>query len=199
MSKGAPFTEIDFVGSFMEIRDPFLNKEGDLLPEVAIVGKSNVGKSSLINHLFNRKKVAFVSSTPGKTYTLNFFKVDDKLILVDLPGYGYAKRDLETRETWAKKLDQFFKKRQELKLILLLIDSRREPSDDDLSMASWAHHHKKPLLLILTKSDTLSPRELKNPPDNLMHALEPKSYVYYSTRDGACRKNLIKKINECLF
>jgi GTP-binding protein len=135
--------------------------QGTPLPEIALVGKSNVGKSSLINHLLNHKRVAKTSSIPGKTQRMNFFLIDEKLLLVDLPGYGYAKAPESAVQDWSKALDVYFKTRTSLRLILLLIDARRDPSSDDLTIFHWAKKRNIPLLVILTKTDKLSTEELK--------------------------------------
>ena len=133
--------------------------KGTLLPEIAFVGRSNVGKSSLINHLFNQKKLARTSSTPGKTRLLNFFSIEDRFLLVDLPGYGFAKAPKHEIETWSRAIDQYFNERVSLKLIFLLVDCRREFSKEDRSIMSWAEHKQTPLLRVFTKTDKLSQSE----------------------------------------
>lgn len=159
------------------------------MPEVVLAGKSNVGKSSLINHLFCRKNIARVSSTPGKTKTLNYFIVDEKLAFIDLPGYGFAKRPKKEQEEWVASLESYFKTRQNLALILLLIDIRRGPDKDDISLMEWAKHFGKPVLIVLTKSDTIVAHERKK---------IPSSAIYYSIKDAKSRTALISKINEAL-
>jgi GTP-binding protein len=131
------------------------------LKEVAIVGKSNVGKSSLINYLLNNHTIAKTSSKPGKTQTINFFNIDQQFVLVDLPGYGYAKVDKKTKESWGKLIDLYLKTRSNLCLILFLIDIRRSFTQDDLSFIKWASFYRKKMLIIFTKRDKLKPQEVK--------------------------------------
>ncbi len=136
------------------------NSQGKPLPEIALVGRSNVGKSSLINHLLGQKRAAKTSATPGKTQRINFFIIDEQLLIVDLPGYGYAEAPIEEVRKWTEAIDTYFTTRKTLRLIVLLIDSRRGPSDDDLKVAEWAQQKRIPLLPILTKTDKLKPAEI---------------------------------------
>ena len=149
--KKCTFVHGNFLGSFLTSFPEFRSKHGELLPEIAIAGRSNVGKSSLINHLLNHKNLARVSSLPGKTQTINFFNIDDTLIMADLPGYGFAKRSKTLQEEWAVGIDLYLKNRPSLKLLLLLIDSRRLPAEEELTLILWAEHYQKPILIILTK------------------------------------------------
>src|ERR1700690_95477 len=135
--KKCSFNEAKFLLSTLDEVPPFYDKDKKVLPEVALVGRSNVGKSSLINHLLHQKKLAKVSGQPGKTQTINYFNVDDCLILVDLPGYGFASRSHKMQETWSAAIDTYFEKRTSLTLIVLLIDSRRLPSEEDLAIIQW--------------------------------------------------------------
>lgn len=153
----------EFIASCLEeAHFPLLRSlSGSVLPEVALVGKSNVGKSSLINFLLRSKQLAKVSSTPGKTRAINFFAIDQKIALVDLPGYGYAKVPKHMRESWANYLQEYFQNRQPLRLILLLLDIRRSPTEEDLAMAKWSAVLQKPLLVIFTKCDKSAPAELR--------------------------------------
>jgi GTP-binding protein len=174
---------------FPTLKDP----KGNLLPEIALAGKSNVGKSSLINHLLNQKKLAKTSATPGKTQLLNFFLVEEKFVLVDLPGYGFAKAPPEEIEKWSRAIDAYINHRPALKLILLLIDCRRDFSQEDLSLMEWAAHKKIPLLLVFTKTDKLSSSEkialLKKHPEA----------IPYSTMNENTRLALEKKIGQILW
>lgn len=173
-----------------------LDRHGKPLNEVAIVGRSNVGKSSLINHLLKQKSVARVSSKPGKTIALNFFNIDDALILVDLPGYGYAARSQMDQLSWSESIDTYFKKRKSLKLILLLVDSRRNLTEEDAQVIRWALGHQKELLLVFTKADTLTPRE-KNRIEEKIASFQPTvTAMYYSIKEGKSRDILISKINQ---
>lgn len=126
------------------------------LPEFAFAGKSNVGKSSLINGLMNRKSYARTSSQPGKTQTINFYNINEKLYFVDLPGYGYAKVSLELRAKWGKMIERYLKKSSQLKLIFLLVDIRHEPSQNDKDMYDWIVHNGFLPIVIATKLDKIN-------------------------------------------
>ncbi|MDD6734725.1 MAG: ribosome biogenesis GTP-binding protein YihA/YsxC [Clostridiales bacterium] len=132
-------------------------------PEIAFVGRSNVGKSSMINKLLNRKSLARVSSTPGKTITINFYNIDDTIYLVDLPGYGYAKRSKAEVESWGEMMDDYLNSRPQLKKVMLLVDSRHEPTNDDKMMLEWvrASRPEEGAIVIATKTDKLKKRELE--------------------------------------
>lgn len=135
------------------------------LPEIAFAGKSNVGKSSLINLMINRKSLARTSANPGKTQTINFYNVEDKLYFVDLPGYGYAKVSVADRERWGKMIDYYLKKRIELKLVIQLIDIRHAPGEHDKMMFDWIKHNGFKALVVATKADKINrsqiPKQLK--------------------------------------
>lgn len=132
-------------------------------PEFAFVGRSNVGKSSMVNKLLNRKSLARVSSTPGKTITINFYNIDETIYLVDLPGYGYAKRAKTDVESWGNMIDDYLYRRQQLRKVMLLVDSRHEPTADDKMMLEWirAAQPDEGVIVIATKTDKLSKRELE--------------------------------------
>lgn len=124
-------------------------------PEFAFAGKSNVGKSSLINALMNRKSYARISSQPGKTQTINFYNINDAFYYVDLPGYGYAKVSLEVKAKWGKMIENYLQKSPMLKLVFLLIDIRHEPSANDKTMYDWVVHNGYRPVVIATKMDKL--------------------------------------------
>lgn len=126
------------------------------LPEVAFAGKSNVGKSSLINGLMNRKSYARTSAQPGKTQTINFYNIEHKLYFVDLPGYGYAKVSQETKVKWGKMIENYLKKSKMLRVIFLLIDIRHEPSANDKEMYEWILYHGFEPVIIATKLDKIN-------------------------------------------
>lgn len=132
----------------------------DDLPQVAVVGRSNVGKSSLINMLANNKKLAKTSSTPGRTRLVNYFEIDKKMYLVDLPGYGFAKAGKEIKKEWDNVLDDYFNNTNNLKLVLVLLDSRHLPSDLDMLMINYLVDLNIPYQIVLTKTDKLSRNEL---------------------------------------
>ncbi len=126
------------------------------LPEVAMVGRSNVGKSSVINFLTGRKSLARVGNTPGKTRLINFFSLEDKMLLVDLPGYGYAQVSKEERSRWGKIVETYLRKRDQLKLVLMLADIRHKPTADDRLMVEWLNSMGKPYIIIATKADKIT-------------------------------------------
>ncbi|KRO18319.1 ribosome biogenesis GTP-binding protein YihA/YsxC [Lacticaseibacillus saniviri] len=127
----------------------------DERPEVAFVGRSNVGKSSLINRLINRKSMARTSSVPGKTQTLNFYDIESLLYFVDVPGYGYAKVSKTARAKFATMIEEYLTTRQTLRGVVQLVDSRHEPSDDDISMYQYLKYYKIPVLVVATKADKI--------------------------------------------
>ena len=125
------------------------------LVEIAFAGKSNVGKSSLLNTMINRKALARTSSQPGKTQTINFYNVEQQLYLVDLPGYGYAKVSMTQREKWGQFIESYLHERLQLKLIVLLIDIRHDPGELDKTMYEWMKHYGFPMIVVATKMDKL--------------------------------------------
>jgi GTP-binding protein len=129
------------------------------LPEVAFVGRSNVGKSSLINVLAGRKALVRTSSTPGRTQLINFFDLNGILTLVDLPGYGYAKAPPGIRKQWGPMIETYLAKRENLKTVVLILDIRRVPSEGDLDMLGWLERYNIPPIIVLTKCDKLSKSE----------------------------------------
>jgi len=156
------------------------------LPEVAIAGKSNVGKSSLINTLVNRKNLAKTSSEPGRTQTLNFFRVNEKLSLVDLPGYGFAKAPLEARRAWKPMVETYLQTREAIRLVILILDSRRGLSPDDSTLLDWLEYHEIPALIVLTKADKLSQFERARQKKGLaaVPLLEGRPLLFFSALTG---------------
>lgn len=128
----------------------------NLLPEIAFAGKSNVGKSSLINGLMNRKSLARTSSQPGKTQTINFYNINEQLYFVDLPGYGYAKVSESIKQKWGKMIENYLHKSKQLKAVFLLIDIRHEPSANDKSMYEWMTYNGYEPIIIATKLDKIN-------------------------------------------
>lgn len=140
--------------------------------EIAFVGKSNVGKSSLINTLVNRKALARTSSNPGKTRTINFYNVEDKVYFVDLPGYGYAKVSKVEQEKWASMIESYLKRRKQLKYIVMLIDVRHEPSTNDRLMYEWLKHYGFKIIIVATKSDKVKKNQLSKQLISIRKSLE---------------------------
>ena len=142
----------------------------DPKPQVALSGRSNVGKSSLINTLLGRKSLARVSSAPGKTITINYYSIDKKMYLVDLPGYGYAKRSKESKKVWSSLTEDYFLKNPSsdaLKLVIQLIDIRTGPTEDDIMMINWLIDMDIPFTVVCTKTDKLSKNQLTEALDSL--------------------------------
>ncbi|KGP73866.1 ribosome biogenesis GTP-binding protein YihA/YsxC [Pontibacillus yanchengensis] len=125
------------------------------LPEIALAGRSNVGKSSFINQLIQRKALARTSSKPGKTQTLNFYKLNEAFFFVDVPGYGYAKVSKTEREKWGKMMEEYFSNRQKLKMVVMIVDIRHDPSEDDRMMYDFLKHYRLPVTVIATKLDKI--------------------------------------------
>ncbi|MFB9279167.1 ribosome biogenesis GTP-binding protein YihA/YsxC [Cohnella cellulosilytica] len=138
--------------------------EGDL-PEVALAGRSNVGKSSLINKMLLRRNLARTSQQPGKTQTLNYYRINGELFFVDFPGYGYARVSKSEREAWGKMIERYLREREPLKLVLQLVDVRHPPSAEDVRMYEWLSHYGIPMIVVATKADKVSrsqwPKHLK--------------------------------------
>lgn len=147
------------------------------LPEVAFAGKSNVGKSSLINTLINRKSLARTSSQPGKTQTINFYNVEDTLFFTDLPGYGFAKVSQETKEKWGAMIENYLKTSKQLKLIFLLVDIRHEPSENDRLMYDFILSNGYKPVIICTKSDKINRSALQKQLKIVKEGLDAKDAV----------------------
>jgi GTP-binding protein len=156
----------------------------ETLSEFAFLGRSNVGKSSLLNCLVGKKHLAHVSSTPGRTQTINFYRVEDRLLLVDLPGYGYAKVPLEHVRKWKALVDAYLDSRQTLELSLLLIDSRRGWMDADRQLRDFLEHYQRPYVVIATKIDKLNRKEETQSLAALKAEAPGREVVPFSARDG---------------
>ncbi len=156
-------------------------------PEIAFMGRSNVGKSSVINSLLGVKGLARTSSTPGRTQTINFFLINQSFYFVDLPGYGYAKTSQEKRREWGKLIERYLAEREQLVLSILIVDARHEPSPLDLQMKSWLQHFGLPYLVVSTKIDKLSINDRRRSLQTAKKVLEAEKIVPYSslTREGS--------------
>lgn len=141
-------------------------------PEIALVGRSNVGKSSLTNVLINRRNFAHTSSQPGKTQTLNFYNVEDQLYFVDVPGYGYAKVSKKERERFGQMIEEYLTQRQQLRGVIELVDGRHKPTDDDISMYQWLAYYNIPTLIVGTKIDKVKPNARNRAKNDIVRALD---------------------------
>ena len=173
-------------------------KEG--LPEIAFMGKSNVGKSSLLNSLLNSHKLARTSSTPGRTQLVNFFRVNKAFLFVDLPGYGYAKVPEAVRRQWGPMVENYLANREELVLSILILDSRHAPTANDLRLKSWLEHHGLPFAIVSTKADRLSNNQLRNSLRGTAASLEiaQQAILPYSSVTGRGSDRIWSVINERL-
>lgn len=132
------------------------------MPEIAFVGRSNVGKSSLINALVERRNLAKTSNTPGRTQLINFFSINEKVFFVDLPGYGFAKVSKSVKKDWGEMLESYLKERLNLACVVFILDIRRKPNEDDLSLRTWLDQYRIPYIFALTKIDKLSNNQMLN-------------------------------------
>lgn len=144
----------------------------DGYPEIALLGRSNVGKSSLINTLINRKSFARTSSTPGKTQTLNFYNIEDQLYLVDVPGYGFAKVSKKQREEFGTMIEEYLTTREVLKGVIILTDGRHVPSDDDVSMYQYVSYYHIPTLIVSTKMDKVKKNQWNKSSSQIMKTMQ---------------------------
>ena len=167
----------------------------DPMPQVAFSGRSNVGKSSLINTLLNRKNLARVSSAPGKTITVNFYDIDKKIWFVDIPGYGYAKRDFEDKKRWSALTDNFLSSPCEKRLILQLIDMKVGPTEDDYMMLDWLDESETPYVIVATKCDKLNKTDFNANREEL-NKLGP--VIPFSSLKGIGKDELWKTLYEFL-
>ncbi len=173
----------------------------NLLPEFAFAGKSNVGKSSLINGLMNRKSYARTSAQPGKTQTINFYNINEKLYFVDLPGYGYAKVSMEIRAKWGKMIERYLQKSPQLRLVFLLVDIRHEPSENDKDMYAWVVNNGFSPVVIATKLDKINRSQIAKQTKLIRTALNmPKEGILipFSAETKQGRDEIWQKIEEFL-
>jgi len=170
----------------------------DTRPEIAFLGRSNVGKSSLINSLLATRGLARTSSTPGRTQSLNFFLISERFWFVDLPGFGYAKVPKNIKSTWGEMATSYLAKRSQLVLSIQIVDSRHEPTKLDLQLHEWLQHNDKPLLTVATKSDKLSNNELRKNLERIARALNDDSVVAYSAKTGRGRDEIWRAITNAI-
>lgn len=175
------------------------NDRGIILPEVAVVGRSNVGKSTLLNSLFRTKSpLVRTSSTPGKTQHINFFTVDKALSFVDLPGYGFAKVPLEVRKEWGPMIQGYLTARPSLHLILFLFDIRRTPAAEDLELMEWIAKAGKGVILVLTKVDKVTESEKQKCTDQILKSFDVPNLhtLHFSAPKKIGREPLVRMIQE---
>lgn len=170
----------------------------DGLPEIAFLGRSNVGKSSLINSLLQRKALARTSNTPGRTQSINFFLINDKFYFVDLPGYGYAKVSKTMRQDWGKMAEDYLLKRRELRLFIQLVDARHKPTELDRALNEWLEYHEKKTLVVATKADKMSNNQLIKAMREIEAALPDRQIVAYSSETGKGREAVWREIEKSL-
>lgn len=196
------FKNPKFIKSAILLKDyPLLRDSGgNPMDEIAFAGRSNVGKSSLLNHLFQTRHLAKTSATPGKTQMLNFFTASDRLALCDLPGYGYAKVPYAIRNEWGDMVQTYLLHRQTLQLLLLLIDIRRIPNDEDQQMLDWIRSSGKRVVIVLTKVDKVKEHEKMVQTELILKTLQAEDipYVHYSTTKNIGRKELTQEIQHSI-
>ncbi len=165
-------------------------------PEFAFAGRSNCGKSSLINTLVNRRRLARVSSTPGRTQLINFFDVDGRLVLVDLPGFGFARAPLAVRASWGPLVERYLTRRECLRALVLLLDARRDPRDDEFNLVSWCGNRDLPVIHVATKIDKLKAanRPLRLREIARAFAIPLRALVPFSSVSGEGRDELWSRL-----
>jgi GTP-binding protein len=170
----------------------------DQRPEIAFCGRSNIGKSSLLNTLTNSKGLARTSSTPGRTQTINFFLINDRLYFVDLPGYGYAKVAKTVRSTWGPMIEGYLRDRPQLRLTLMLVDSRIPPTESDILMKQWLDHNRVPNTVVLTKTDKISRNQLQQALRTSAQTLNTKEILPFSAVTSLGKDELLNRIRTAL-
>jgi len=186
---------VEFIGGMSEKRGW---RPESSLPEIAFAGRSNVGKSSLLNTLVRRKSFARVSRTPGRTREINFFRVNNGFVLVDLPGYGFARVSKERKAEWKPLMESYLRQTSQLRGIVLLLDSRREPSEDDRAMLDFLAEMEVPTIVAVTKVDKLSKAAARQRVAEISRALtlESEQVIPFSAHSGEGRVELLEAITD---
>jgi GTP-binding protein len=191
-------TSAEFIDSIYDLRT--LPKT--VLPEFVFVGRSNVGKSSLVNKICNKKKLAKIGSVPGKTRQLNYFLINENFYLVDLPGYGYAKVPEQIRAGWRKLVEDYISQRQNVNMVFVLIDARHDPTYLDELMVSWLEYYEIPYAIVLTKSDKISKNKMEKQIYRASKIVNNedmcKDYIPFSIISGEGKNEVIKLIEQGL-
>jgi GTP-binding protein len=174
--------------------------EGQGLPEVALAGKSNVGKSSMINRLAGNRKLARTSSEPGKTRLINLYEINGQLLLADLPGYGFARAPIEEKKTWGRMIEGFLSGSPNLQHVLQLVDIRHEPTSDDQAMVGYLRHYDLPFTVIATKADKLSRSAVNRNIQAICRTLvvQPWEVIPFSASSGAGREGILSILERFL-
>ena len=170
-------------------------------PEIAFAGRSNVGKSSLINGLVNRKGIAKTSSKPGRTQAINFFCIEDRFNMVDLPGYGYARVPLPVKKSWGKMVETYLRKRSTLKAVVVILDIRRDPNAGDRELLNWLSHYEIEVIIVLTKADKLSRQQSRTRAKLIEGQLEEFATdrpAIYSSKTKEGREEIWKRITRII-
>ena len=167
----------------------------DQRPEIAFCGRSNVGKSSLLNTLTNVRGLARTSSTPGRTQTINFFVINESMYFVDLPGYGYGKVSKTVRESWGPMIEDYLRNREQLNLAVMIVDSRMAPTDSDVIMKQWLDRCRIPTTVVLTKTDKISNNQLHQALRQGTQTLDTKEIIAFSAVSGAGKDAILARIS----
>ena len=185
---------------FITSLDAFRDYPGIGRPEIAMVGKSNVGKSSMINRLTNNGKLARTSAEPGKTRLINLFNLNDEIVLVDLPGYGFAKVSRGEKQRWAGMIEGYLAQSKNLKRVLMLVDMRHQPTNDDIDMVNYLRHYGIPFTVAATKADKLSRAEKNRSIPVICRtlAVQPWEVIPFSAEDGTGREKLLELLDTLL-
>lgn len=173
----------------------------DGLPQLAFAGRSNVGKSSVINRLLNRKNFARVGTAPGKTSHINYFRIDEKFYLVDLPGYGYAKVSKAERERWGRLMERYFSRREQMNLGVMIVDARHKPTADDHTMARWYKEAGCPFVVVANKLDKLNKSQIEPNLQVIRETLElgeSVKLIPFSAEKGEGRGELLQVVLDCV-
>ena len=185
---------------FITSLDAFRDYPGIGRPEIAMVGKSNVGKSSMINKLTNNGKLARTSAEPGKTRLINLFSLNDEIVLVDLPGYGFARVSRGEKQRWAGMIEGYLAQSKNLKRVLMLVDMRHQPTNDDIDMVNYLRHYGIPFTVAATKADKLSRAEKSRSIPVICRtlAVQPWEIIPFSSEDGTGRDKLLELLDTLL-